>query len=251
MILPWISQQQEVWSVFWRSFPGRVNIGKLWNLGFQWFCRVFLKLLFWNSSTKWSGRVAKDAHGDSGWGPYGGSAYEGMVIGDGGAPILLMTPDDTGWHRMTPDETWWDFAMPRSFRRVEIFLNIWDAKSQVIWGDQDTLTPIKGWRLLKLFQFDTKRPPQNRWGKHRKTQSITISVGFSVCYRFLGLLYSRWFCGIGCLDFLRRNDAVAISWLVHGRAEKIHAKRCERRGGLNYVKQKYVNICLRMLNYVI
>ena len=137
-----------------------------------------------------------------------------------------MTPDDTGWHRMTPDETWWDFAMPRSFRRVEIFLNIWDAKSQVIWGDQDTLTPIKGWRLLKLFQFDTKRPPQNRWGKHRKTQSITISVGFSVCYRFLGLLYSRWFCGIGCLDFLRRNDAVAISWLVHGRAEKIHAKRC-------------------------
>lgn len=104
----------DLWSAFWRSFPGRVNIGKLWNLGFQWFSRVFFfKLLFWNSSTKWSGRVAKDAHGDSGWGPYGGSAYEGMVIGGGGAPILLISPDDT---RGTPDETWWDFAMPRSFR---------------------------------------------------------------------------------------------------------------------------------------
>lgn len=74
-----------------------------------------------------------------------------------------------------------------------------------------------------------------------------FQLDFQCSTVFGGLLYSKWFCSIGCLDFLRRNDAVAISWLVHGWEDTcqemlvgwtdVECILCEIRGGLNYVKQ--------------
>ena len=148
------------------------------------------------------------------------------------------------WHRMKLDEI---LPCQDHFAAIwGIFLNIWDA-SQVIWGDQDTLTPIKGWGLLKLFQFDTKRPPQNRWGKHRKPQSITISVGFSVFYRFFGVAVLKmilWHWVSGLFEKKRcSGDLMTCAWMRRymprdaRRMDRCRMYFVRRRGGLNYVKQ--------------